>query len=410
MVKTTITFFVLLLAINLYPQEKSKESSKDEVGVEFKGFVKTDIMFDTRQTVSVREGHLLLYPQPELQSIDSKDLNAKANFNILSIQTRLTTLISGPEVLDAKTSGVVEGAFFGHSNGDINGFRLRHAYLKLDWGNSVLLIGQYWHPMFIPEVFPGVVSFNTGVPFQPFSRNPQIRFMQKLTNLELTFTAASQRDFSSIGPDGTSSVYLRNSVIPILDFNLKYKSDNLVAGAGINYKTLTPKLESDLGYKTAENIGSISAMVFAKAAVYDFSIKVEGVYGGNLTDLLMLGGYAVHSTEPTSGIEEYTEIKTLSVWTDLSFGSKLKFGLFAGYTKNLGADDIVTGTAYTRGENIDNVFRVSPRIIYRINNIQFAGEVEYTSAAYGTVDNELKVNDAEAVANTRLLFAAYLFF
>ena len=70
----------------------------------------------------------------------------------------------------------IEGEFFGTSDADVSGFRVRHAFLKLDWQSSSLLIGQFWHPMFVVEMFPGVVSFNTGAPFQPFARNPQIRF------------------------------------------------------------------------------------------------------------------------------------------------------------------------------------------------------------------------------------------
>lgn len=408
MKRTISTIFIFFMVINLFAQEKPKD--EDEFGIKFKGFVKTDLMLDSRQTVTAREGHFLLYPQREVKDINGEDVNEKANLNMLSIQTRLTTVITGPRAFGAKTSGVVEGAFFGHSDGDINGFRLRHAFVKLDWDKSSLLIGQYWNPMFITEVFPGVVSFNTGVPFQPFSRNPQIRFVQKMENVELTLTAASQRDFASTGPAGTSSTYLRNSVIPILDVNLKYKSDNVVAGAGANFKSLTPQISTINGYKTDESVNSISTMAFAKFIVDDFTIKVEGVYGENLTDLLMLGGYAVKSVEAITAIEEYTGIKTLSAWTDISFGKKIKFGVFAGYTENLGSDDSIVGPYYSRGNNIASVFRISPRIQYRMGNTQFAGEVEYTSAAYGTPDINGEVQNTTTVSNLRLLIAAYLFF
>ena len=42
--KTAITFFILLLTINLFAQEKSKDKNEDEFGIKFKGFVKTDLM------------------------------------------------------------------------------------------------------------------------------------------------------------------------------------------------------------------------------------------------------------------------------------------------------------------------------------------------------------------------------
>ncbi len=52
-------------------QEKKKFKLK------FSGFVKTDIFYDSRQTVSVREGHFLLYPKNELPDPDGADINAK---------------------------------------------------------------------------------------------------------------------------------------------------------------------------------------------------------------------------------------------------------------------------------------------------------------------------------------------
>ncbi|MCB0316360.1 MAG: hypothetical protein KDH84_24420, partial [Calditrichaeota bacterium] len=103
-----------------------------------------------------------------------------------------------PDAFGAKASGVIEGAFFGHTNDDINGFRLRHAFVKLAWEKTALYFGQYWHPMFVTAVFPGVVSFNTGVPFQPFSRNPQFRLEQTMSSSAKFIVALlSQRDFAS---------------------------------------------------------------------------------------------------------------------------------------------------------------------------------------------------------------------
>lgn len=172
------------------------------------------ISYTTPVKQSVWEKDIFLYPANEALDKNKSDINAAPNFNILSIQTRLIGRITGPDAFDAKTSGIIEGEFFGTSDGDANGFRLRHAYLKLDWERTSLLVGQTWHPMFVVEVFPGVVSFNTGAPFQPFTRNPQIRLTKSFDQLKLIAVAASQRDFQSFGPDASnrsvqSSAYLR---------------------------------------------------------------------------------------------------------------------------------------------------------------------------------------------------------
>ncbi|MBL1211747.1 MAG: hypothetical protein D8M61_00195 [Ignavibacteriae bacterium] len=411
---TTFLFLVLLFSISI-AQRKSEEKN---FGIDFSGFVKTDLMFDSRQTVSAREGHLLLFPTPEVLDAKGEDINAKANLNMLSIQTRLKGSITAPDAFGAKINGVIEGAFFGHSNGDVNGFRLRHAFVKLTWDKCNLLIGQYWNPMFITEVFPGTISFNTGVPFQPFSRNPQIKFTRVLNDVHVGLTAFTQRDFTSTGPNGASSIYLRNSAIPTVDLNIKYVNKNFVAGVGGNFKSLLPKtstlaiagVDSGKSFKSDERINSIAFMGFLKVVSDLFTFKAEGIYGGNMTDLLMLGGYAVKSLDVNTGIEEYTSIKTLSAWTEFIYGSKFQVGLFAGYTKNLGADDNIAGSVYSRGSNIESIIRVSPRAQYSAGKTRFACEVEFTSAMYGVADVKGKVENSEAVSNLRLLVAAFLFF
>ena len=384
-------------------------ASSSDFGITFKGFIKTDAFFDTRQTVTVREGHFLLYPDKVKLDAQGNDVNDGFTFNMLSIQTRLTGTVSGPDAFGAATSGVMEGAFFGHSNGDVNGFRLRHAFVKLQWEQSALLVGQYWHPMFITEVFPGVISFNTGVPFQPFSRNPQIRWIHTSGGAELTLVAASQRDFTSTGPKGDGSVYLRNSAVPILDANVKFKSDRTIVGAGVNFKSLKPRLITENNYKSDSRINSISTMAFARFNLEKCTVKIEGVYGDNLTDLLMLGGYGVTAVNEATGEETYTNIRTLSTWGELIFGDQVMYGLFAGYTRNLGSKDNVN-TYYSRGNTIASVMRVSPRIACRVGNTQFAAELEYTLAAYGTPDSNGVVKKTKNIGNLRALFSAYLFF
>lgn len=408
--KSTVILFIIINFTGI-------SQTGNSWGISLSGFVKTDVFYDSRETVSLREGHFNLYPAKEKVDINGDVINKEAAFNILSIQTRIAGKITAPDVLGAKTSGLIEGAFFGHTEGDINGFRLRHAFVRLDWESTSLLVGQFWHPMFIHESFPEVVSFNTGAPFQPFSRNPQIRIMQRFGGLELIATAASQRDFTSAGPDTkdpkltvANSSYLRNSGLPIMNFQFKYKYETLLFGAGINYTTLKPRLVTEKNYKVSESVKSTAFNAFAKFSHGDFSIRLEGVYGQNLYDLAMLGGYAVESRDTTTGAAVYTNIKSMSSWIDISYGKEFKVGVFGGFAKNLGADNDFSGPVYARGSDIDRLLRISPRLVYSINKVQFAGEFEYTGAYYGKINSKGKVENAELIANTRVLIAAYLFF
>jgi len=121
--------FSALLLLLTAGQITGHEAPKYSIG--FSGMVKAGNMFDTRQTVAAREGHFLLFPAPKVAGPDGKNLNAVPGFNSLAIQSNMRASITAPDAFGMKVSGLIEAGFFGHSNTDVNGFRLRHAYVKL---------------------------------------------------------------------------------------------------------------------------------------------------------------------------------------------------------------------------------------------------------------------------------------
>jgi hypothetical protein len=82
--------------------------------------------------------------------------------------------------------------------------------------------------------------------------------------------------------------------------------------------------------------------------------------------------------------------------------------LFIGYTTNDGAKAGAVA-AYGRsigmnGRGIKNIFRVSPRMEFVSGKFKFGTEIEYTSAVYGALSNDSKVNGTtDKINNTRLL-------
>lgn len=403
---------LIVLACLFSSMTTSGQPAQPVAGISFTGFVKTDLMFDSRQTDALREGHFLLYPAaPDLDK-NGKDANDRPSFNMLSIQTRLAGKITGPDALGAKTSGLIEGEFFGTSNADESGFRLRHAFVKLDWGISTLLIGQYWHPMFVTEVFPGVVSFNTGAPFQPFSRNPQVRFTHNVENLRLIAAAMSQRDFSSDGPGGLSTSYLRNAIVPNLHLQLQYAAGSHLFGVGVDYKTLMPRTKTSKNVRADATIGGMGVLGYARVSLDPITLKAEAVYGENLSDLLLLGGYAVSALDTATGIEDYSSLRSYALWGEVTTGKELEFGLFGGFAKHLGADRPLIGPLYGRGLTINALFRISPRVVYTVGSTRFSFEVEYSTAEYGTpnLSENGKVQNLVGVANLRALAAVYYMF
>lgn len=426
--KKTIIVALMALPVLIAAQDV-KEPPR--YGISFSGFVKNDFFYDSRESVSIREGHFLLYPREVQPDADGIDINDKNSFNFLSIQTRLTGKISAPDAFGAKTSGVIEADFFGNENAafvDANGFRLRHAFVKLNWARTELLAGQYWHPFFQPGCFSGVISFNTGAPFQPFSRNPQLRLQYRTGAISLAAIMSAQRDFAS--PQGSSS--LRYASRPDLGVIVSYESGGkdgkpaVLAGVAGGFKTLQPLLtvkNGDKVYVTGEKVSGISGTAFFSLKTAPLTCKIQAVYGENLFDLTMLGGYAVSGiTDSLRNKVSYSTLNNFSAWAEIqTHGARVQYALWAGYTQNLGSRDPllvysnkIDGTdATVRGANIHSLYRVSPRVVFISGKLNLAAEMEYTVAQYATRDENGKLNrdefgritQSEDVANLRMLLA-----
>jgi hypothetical protein len=428
----------LMLLLLLLPIIASAQNSTDspKYGISFSGFLKTDYFLDTREGVSIREGHFLLYPRNISLDAYDNDIYASPSFNFLSIQSRLTGRITAPDAFGAKVSGFLEADFFGNENAafiDANGFRLRHAFAKLNWDNTELIAGQYWHPFFIPACFSGVISFNTGAPFQPFSRNPQVRLTYKAGDMSFSGVVSAQRDFTSPG----GSAPLRNSATPIVSGLVSYESINsstgkgFLAGAGIDYKTIQPLQTTTRllqSYVTDEKVKGLSATAFIKITMPEFTWKLQTIYGENLFDLIMMGGYVVSSLEdPLTNRVKYSTLNYHTTWSEIqTTGEKVQVGLWAGYARNLGSRETILvysnrigGTdATTRGADMKSLARISPRLVFIQGKFNFSTELEYTSVAYATrqTDGTLnrdeygKITDSQNVGNLRILLSVLLNF
>ncbi len=410
MKKTLFLLIVIIVPAIVFSQDDNKNKPK----VTINGFIKNDMFWDTRQTVAAREGHFLLFPQPISEDPDGNDINAVPNFNFLSLQSRISVNIKGTKALNADVSGKIEGDFFAQKADNINLFRLRHAYIKLNWTSTELLLGQYWIPMFVTDCFPGTISFNTGVPFQPFGRNPQIRITQKFgTVAKVIAIANSQRDYTNRGIAGVTGSYLRNSAIPELSGQLHLKPFKvLLFGVGGSYKQIVPEIQTLTGYATNETVAGYNAIAFMKIQASALTIKLEGVYGQNIPDVLSLGGFGVSTVDSVSGKKTYTPLNTASAWADVSLKiNKLELGVFGGYTMNMGANEDIIGEIYGLGTNIESMYRVSSRIAVKLNKVKFALEGEYTVANYGsTKDNKGIPTTLTEANNFRVLFASYYIF
>jgi hypothetical protein len=260
-------------------------------------------------------------------------------------------------------------------------------------------------------MIPNVLSLNSGAPFHPFSRQPQIRIDASKGKINTVLVLAAQRDYMNSGPAGASSVYLRNSAIPNFHAQVQYVSEKLFGGVGFDYKHIHPRLVTDSLYSTDAAVNCLSYTAFMMAKTKPLVIKMQWLYGQGLNDHLVMGGYGVNFTDPITNEQQYSPLNYLSGWLNLQTTGKTWQGsLFAGYTKGFGAKEVITGAIYARDADVECVYRLAPMLSYIHGKLLLATELEFTTAAYGKPDDHYKVIDPIPVTNVRISFSAGYFF
>ena len=444
--KKTITFATLFILnlIALNAQEVKSSTAKDiipvvkfsdNINVKFGGWVRAEYYIDSRETVGAVDDLFGFFPENKKADANGNDMNAVLRQNLSTQATRFNALVSGPDIFKAKSSSFFEFDFTGGvatqaSTGATSpvGFRLRHAWAKLVWNKSELLIGKTWNPL--AEIsFPSVVGLHTGIPFRPFGRGDQIRFTLKPTKeINILMAALYQTEHKSylyndaaINAQAGNTNDIRSNPIPDFHLQLQYKTKDIFAGIVSEYKILRPATQTTgTGgtFNTSETVSSYSLGAFADYKKNLFQAKVSGIYAQNLSELFQIGGYAVKSYDAVTGAKTYTPSNTLSYWANVTYGKTWVGGLFAGYTKNLGFNDNLVSTAggastfLGRWQNVDRIYRIAPSIKYNIKNWQFAGEIDYNVAGYGTVDNNNKgkVSNVKDISGVRGILATTFFF
>lgn len=402
--KKTILLFILILPLIYLKAEEKKKKPKLSIN----GFVSAEMNYDTRQTVNSREGDVLLYPKPELLDSKGNDINASGALFMSTIHSRLSLSLTDFSVFQAQGKAVIEGDFVGTSTDYTGLFRLRHAYLKLNWEKSSLLMGKYWHPMFVTSCYPHISHWGGGLPFHVLSRAPQLRFNYfPMKSLRLQAALLSEMDFKSTGPNGSSEQYVQNAQIPELSFQAAYDVTKQVQlGMTVGLKTLKPSLVNAQGVVTDATLSSIQSNAWMRYQNESFALSLQGIYGQNMNNFVMLGGYGISDID-AKGEVTYTNINTGSLWADFyTKKGALRLGCYAGYTQNMGSSsDIFAANqdhVYSRGKNIASIYQLAPRIEYYVDHCIFGLEVIQTGAAYGTWQKDCTVKDAEYIHSTRL--------
>ena len=466
-----ITVLFSLLCVPAFAQDakqQKKEAAKSHLKQHFKpyGFIRNYFTYDSRECIA-GTGDLYFYmPKDESWNKTNdpalrEDLNATSSFRFLSLTTRVGLNIVGYKWRSTEFSGKIEADFFAgiskvgsgaHAVSGTAQFRLRQAYVALGWDSLPMLngkemarvdltIGQTWHPM--AADLCDVIALNSGAPFGPFNRSPQVRMDARLGKY-VTLTAAGlwQMQYNSIGPDGQSAEYMLYSKTPEAYLGLSVHSNGFLMRVGADVLSIKPRHQGNalngttladtivgtngkaVQVSVKDRITTASPFLYLQYKKGEFSIKAKTIFAESGEHMNMNGGYGVKKVN-ADGSYEYTPTRTSSSWISIVYGGKvgsqedkhpqkLQGILFAGYIENLGtkealatnADGSLVGFYYPRVKNMNRMWRITPTLLYTVGKFQLGLEYDITSVHYsdGKLDpaNGLSQNGLHWVTNHRV--------
>ncbi len=392
--KSLFSVVLILFAFSTFSQEKKKDSKPS---IQLYGFVRSEFYYDSYKGLNAAMDNFYLVPLYKGVDGNGNPINQQGIANYTAMATRFGMKISGPEILGAKSSANFETDFAGIVTEYPEVLRLRKAFVKLDWEKSSLLIGQTWHPLWSggTAFFPRVGGLNTGSPFNPFSRSPQIDFDYRMGKISLSITALYENHYCSKGfypvPNTNSkNLAKRNAVIPEMVLGLNYTTKAFTLGVAGQYNAVKPIDVTDMNYVTNELNNSFVGMAFMGYKKDKLYILAKGLVGQNMVNLTMFGGYGVKDYNTTTGEMTYTNYNNYSALFNIVYGKKVQVGMFAGLSGNMGTSDALykfdDGKPKIAGmlTSIKSTYRASANLTYNVKNMSFTAEYEMTTADYGS--------------------------
>ncbi len=217
MKKLVIIALALLLAV---PAVTFAGSATSRWDMTIGGYVKADWGWaDQNRTMddwhgSQRKGTPGLVERPDYEYgiMDARGFDSRLNF-----------LVKGPDAWGAKTSAFVEFDFNTLTGG--GAARERHAFMKFDWAQSSLIIGQTWvnyNLVPIPIVLAGVNELGEA----KNNRMMQVQYKHMFgKNLSTSIAAIAPLNFGGSAKQGTDYNSATRSMTPYLSGAIDFSSD-----------------------------------------------------------------------------------------------------------------------------------------------------------------------------------------
>ena len=413
-------------------------SAQEETPAKLKlyGFIRNYLVFDTHE-VSAGIQDLYFYMPKDRQMVDGVDQNANPSFRMLALTSRLGLEIGDYRIGDLKATGNIEADFYCMS-GSMAAFRLRQAYVGLLWDNLVLgdllvNIGQTWHPM--ASDFPHITNLETGAPFNPVNRSPQVMFHWTVGKFTWTGGILYPMQYLPVGPVYTTSPtwnsyteayeprttysttksaeFNKYGMIPEVYVGVAFKSGGFLGKVGANFFSIMPRwqapaitivdeatkeLSFDYDYTSMlkERLYAISPFLFLQYTKGSFQIKAKSILAQSGEHMNLLSGYAGTYNWNRHALE-YTPMQDWASFLSFQAGRKFQFLCMLGYMQQLGTtksvfayranDRLNTLWLNTSADNkIQRAFRATPTLAYNLGKLTFSLEYNCTGAWFGEGD------------------------
>lgn len=419
-------------------EQKSAVREHLQSHYKFYGFIRNYMVYDSRESVA-GTGDLFYYlPKDRNLNEIGEDLNLKNSFRFLSLTSRAGVDVSGYQIGRTAVGAKIEADFYAGLSG-VTGtatFRMRQAYLTLGWKDlplgkesraSVgLKMGQAWHPM-AADLCP-VFTLESGAPFGPFSRTPQLTLDANLgEHFTLTASALWQMQYTSAGPDGASANYIKYSCTPEGYLGVTLKFGGWLARAGADVLSIKPRttgtsrlfLAADGGtqdwkkvtVKVSDRITTVSPFVYMQYVRGKFAVKAKTIYASAGEHMNIQGGYGVtrkFEEDGQDGHWEYTPTRSSSTWMTVSYGDKWVPMLMVGYYQNFGtAEDLLveggkgseSSLYFSKNsfKNLNRLYRIAPSIVCNFGKLAIGLDYELSGAQFG----QEKDADGNSLYNAR---------
>ena len=395
------------------------------------GFVRNYLVFDTHE-VSAGTQDLFFYMPTDSDMLDGVDRNAKLSFRMLALTSRLGLRFTGYRFGDLQVSGAVEGDFYCMS-GSTATFRLRQAYAGLLWdnlelGDLLLNVGQTWHPL--AADLPHVTNLETGAPFNPLNRSPQIMAHWTVGKFTWTGGILYPMQYLPVGPSESTSPYWRwysqkyepvttygvtksadfnkYGLIPEVYLGVSFRHKGFLGRVGVNMFSILPGWEApeveivdeatrELAFdftvatplKTTR-LFAFSPFVFLEYTHGSFQIRAKGVLAQSGEHLNLLSGYGATYNWKTHAME-YTPMQDVASFLSFQYGKKFQVMCMLGYMQQIGTTKALFVPQSNRtlwlndsaDPAIQRACRATPTLAYNLGKLTFALEYNCTAAWFG---------------------------